>query len=171
MSTPIPLFISRNDIITNSPLQGAIDADALLPYVRTAQNKYIKDLLGTVLYDYVSAKILADEAFTGRYIEMMELVKDCLIWYTCIEYIPFSSVTFKSLGAVKHLSDQSVAPSKTDIDFLTSKCSENADYFATRLQNYLIAFSNEIPQYLQSVGNMTQIYPNMSNAYFTGLQL
>jgi hypothetical protein len=171
MSTPIPLFISRNDIITNSPLQGAIDADALLPYVRTAQNKYIKDLLGTVLYDYVSAKILADEEFDGRYIEMMELVKDCLIWYTCIEYIPFSSITFKSQGSVKHLSDQSVAPTKTDIDFLTSKCSENADYFATRLQNYLIAYSNQIPQYLQSVGNMTQIYPNMSNAYFPGLQL
>ena len=95
----------------------------MLPYVRTAQNKYIKDLLGTVLYDYVSAKILANEEFDGRYIGMMELVKDCLIWYTCIEYIPFSSVIFKSLGAVKHLSDQSVAPTKTDIDFLTSKCS------------------------------------------------
>jgi len=171
MSTPIPLFISRNDIITNSPLQGAIDADALLPYVRTAQNKYIKDLLGTVLYDYVSAKILANEEFTDYYVGMMDLVKDCLIWYTCIEYIPFSSVTFKSQGSVKHLSDQSVAPTKTDIDFLTSKCSENADYFATRLQNYLIAYSNQIPQYLQSVGNMTQIYPNMANAYFPGLQL
>jgi hypothetical protein len=32
-----PLFISRNDIIKNSPLQGAIDADALLPFVYTAQ--------------------------------------------------------------------------------------------------------------------------------------
>lgn len=171
MSTPTPLFISRNDIIKNSPLQGAIDADALLPYVRTAQVKYLKDLLGTVLYDYVSAKILANEDFTGYYIGMMELVKDSLIWYTCIEYIPFSSVTFKSQGAVKHLSDQSVAPSKTDIDFLTSKCQENANYFATRLQNYLIAYSNQIPQYLQSVGNMTQIYPNMGNAYFPGIQL
>ena len=171
MSTPIPLFISRNDIIKNSPLQGAIDADALLPYVRTAQVKYLKDLLGTVLYEYVEAKILADEAFTGRYIGMMEIVKDALIWYTCIEYIPFSSIIFKSNGAVKPTSDQSVTPTKTDVDYLTSKCSENADYFATRLQNYLIAYSNEIPQYLQSVGNMTQIYPNMQNAYFPGLQL
>ena len=171
MSTPIPLFISRNDIITNSPLQGAIDADALLPFVRTAQIKYIKDLLGTVLYDYVSAKILANEAFTGYYVGMMELVKDTLIWYSCVEYIPFSSISFKSNGAVKHISDQSVAPNKTDIDVLTSKCQENANYFATRLQNYLIAYSNQIPQYLQSVGNMTQIYPNMGKAYFPGLQL
>ena len=54
-----PLFISRNDIIKNSPLQGAIDADALLPFVNTAQIKYIKDLLGTVLYEYIGAQILA----------------------------------------------------------------------------------------------------------------
>ena len=43
------LFITRNDIIKNTPLGGAIDADALLPFVRTAQEKYILNLLGTVL--------------------------------------------------------------------------------------------------------------------------
>jgi len=47
------LFITRNDIIKNSPLQGAIDADALLPFVRTAQDKYLKNLLGTVLFEYL----------------------------------------------------------------------------------------------------------------------
>ena len=41
MSTPYALFITRNDIIKNSPLQGAIDADALLPFVRTSQDKYL----------------------------------------------------------------------------------------------------------------------------------
>ena len=44
------LFINRNDIIKNTPLQGAIDADALLPFMRTSQDKYLKNLLGTVLF-------------------------------------------------------------------------------------------------------------------------
>jgi hypothetical protein len=35
----------------------------------------------------------------------------------------------------------------------------------------LIAYSNNIPQYLQSVGNQTQIYPDMTNQYFGGIQL
>ena len=47
----------------------------------------------------------------------------------------------------------------------------NADYYATRMQNYLISFSNQIPQYLQSVGNQTQIFPDMGNAYFGGINL
>ena len=49
-----PLFITRNDIIKNSPLQGAIDADALLPFVRTAQDKYLKNLLGMRQNDLTS---------------------------------------------------------------------------------------------------------------------
>jgi hypothetical protein len=53
------LFVSRNDIIKNSPLQGAIDADRLLPFIRTAQDKYMLNLLGTVLFYYIQEQIEA----------------------------------------------------------------------------------------------------------------
>lgn len=168
------LFITRNDIIKNTPLQGAIDADALLPFVRTAQDKYLKNLLGTVLFEFLQAHILADDIDTlSVYYQNLlnDHVKNTLIWYSCVEYIPFSSISFKSLGAVKHLSDQSVSPSTTEISFLQEKARNNADYYALRLQNYLIAYSNKIPQYLQSTGNATQIFPDQSSQYFSGIQL
>ena len=168
------LFITRNDIIKNSPLQGAIDADALLPFMRTAQDKYLKNLLGTVLFDYLQDRITAN-TFSGLseyYQDLMnDYIKNTLIWYGCVEYIPFSSVQFKSNGAVKQQSEQAVAPSKSEIDYLLNKALNNADYYALRLQNYLIAYSNEIPQYLESVGNQTQIYPDQTNQYFSGIQL
>jgi hypothetical protein len=168
------LFITRNDIIKNTPLQGAIDADKLLPFVRTAQDKYLLDLLGTVLFYYLQEKI-TDGTFSTLDVYYQDLmddhIKNTLIWYSCVEYIPFSSISFKSEGAVKHLSDQSVSPGKNEIDYLKQQAQQNADYYATRLQNYLTAYSQNIPQYLESIGNMTQIYPNMSNTYFGGLNL
>ena len=168
------LFITRNDIIKNTPLQGAIDADKLLPFVRTAQDKYLLDLLGTVLFDYLQAKI-ADGTFNTLNVYYQDLmddhIKNTLIWSSAVEYIPFSSISFKSEGAVKHLSDQSVAPGKNEVDYLKQQAQQNADYYATRLQNYLISYCNEIPQYLESVGNQTQIYPNMANTYFGGINL
>ena len=168
------LFITRNDIIKNTPLQGAIDADKLLPFVRTAQDKYMLDLLGTVLFYYLQDKITTNtfSTLSVYYQDLMDdHIKNTLIWYSCVEYIPFSSISFKSEGAVKHLSDQSVAPGKNEIDYLKQQAQQNADYYATRLQNYLTAYSQNIPQYLESVGNMTQIYPNQSNTYFGGLNL
>jgi hypothetical protein len=168
------LFITRNDIIKNSPLQGAIDADALLPFVRTAQDKYMKNLLGTVLFEYLQARI-EDDTFSTLSVYYQDLMDDhikyTLLWYACVEYIPFSSVQFKSNGAVKQQSEQGIAPAKSEIDYLKQRAQENADYYALRLQNYLIAYSNQIPQYLQSVGNQTQIYPDMTNQYFGGIQL
>jgi hypothetical protein len=168
------LFITRNDIIKNSPLQGAIDADKLLPFVRTAQDKYLLNLCGTVLFYYLQAQIEAGTVnnLSVYYKDLLDdHIKNTLIWYSCVEYIPFSSIQFKSEGAVKHLSDQSVAPGKNEIDYLKQQAQSNADYYATRMQNYLIAYSNNIPQYLQSVGNLTQIYPDMANTYFGGINL
>jgi hypothetical protein len=168
------LFITRNDIIKNSPLQGAIDADALLPFMRTAQDKYLKNLLGTVLFDYLQDRITANTVSTLSvyYQDLLnDYIKNSLIWYGCVEYIPFSSIQFKSNGAVKQQSEQAVTPSKSEIDYLLNKALNNADYYALRLQNYLVAYSNEIPQYLESVGNQTQIYPDQTNQYFGGIQL
>jgi hypothetical protein len=168
------LFINRNDIIKNSPLQGAIDADALLPFCRTAQDKYLKNLLGTVLFDYLQAQITANTfgSLSSYYQDLMDdHIKYTLLWYACVEYIPFSSVQFKSNGAVKQQSEQGIAPAKSEIDYLLNKALNNADYYALRLQNYLIAYSQNIPQYLETVGNQTQIYPDQSNQYFGGIQL
>ena len=168
------LFITRNDIIKNTPLQGAIDADALLPFMVTAQVKYLKNLLGTVLYEYLQAQIIAGtvSSLSSYYQDLLDdHIKPTLIWYACVEYIPFSSVQFKSNGAVKQQSEQGTAPTKTEIDYLKQQAQENADYYALRLQNYLISYSNNIPQYLQSVGNQTQIYPDQTNQYFGGIQL
>jgi hypothetical protein len=168
------LFITRNDIIKNSPLQGAIDADALLPFMNTAQVKYIKNLIGTVLYDYLQAQIIAGTV-SGLSVYYQDLlddhIKPTLIWYTCVEYIPFSAIQFKSNGAVKQSSEQATAPSKLEIDYLKQQAQANADYYALRLQNYLISYSNQIPQYLESVGNQTQIYPDQTNQFFGGIQL
>jgi hypothetical protein len=168
------LFINRNDIIKNTPLQGAIDADALLPFVRTAQDKFLKNLLGTVLFGYLQDQIVANTVnnLSVYYQDLLDdYIKNSLIWYACVEYIPFSSVQFKSNGAVKQQSEQGIAPTKGEIDYLKAQAQQNADYYALRLQNYLIAYSQNIPQYLQSIGNQTQIYADQSNQYFGGIQL
>ena len=166
------LLITRNDIIKNTPLGGSVDADALLPFVRTAQEKYILNLLGTVLYNKLQDDVESQPAFTGYYQTLVEeYVKPTLIWYACVEYIPFSSVQFKSNGAVKQQSETGIAPSKTEVDYLLNKALSNADYYSTRLQDYCIANNTELPEFNQSVGDATQIYPDQSNQYFTGIQL
>lgn len=166
------LFISRNDIINNSPLLGSVDADHLMPFIQIAQLKYIKNLLGTILYERIEGDILNGVPFTGVYKELVDdHIKPCLLWYACAEYIPFSSVQFHAAGATKHVTDVATAPTKTELDILASKSSDNAEYYALRLQNFLIAKVNQIPEYLQTTGDAREIYPDQSSQYFPGIQL
>lgn len=166
------LFISRNDIIKTSPLQGSIDADRLLPFVKSAQEKNMVNLLGTVLYDKLGDDIISGSAFSGSYQTLMEdHIKPTLIWYSVCEYLPFSAVQFRAEGAVKHETETAKPVGKSEIDYLVGKSMQSADYYATRLQDYLIANSTEIPEYLESTGDSTMQYPDMSNQYFGGLQL
>ena len=125
------LFITRNDIIKNTPLQGSIDADRLLNFVRTAQDKYILNLLGTVLFYR-----LQEEITNGTFNQldvyyqdlMKEHIKPTLIWYAVVEYLPFSGVQFKSEGAVKHETETAKSVSKNEVDYLLQKSMSNADY-------------------------------------------
>ena len=55
--------------------------------------------------------------------------------------------------------------------YLLQKAMNNADYYGTRLQDFLIAYSQDIPEYLESVGNSTQIFPDQSSTYFGGLKI
>jgi predicted DNA-binding protein YlxM (UPF0122 family) len=79
---------------------------------------------------------------------------------------------FKDLTLINYLKlKYELNPKKNEIDYLLQKATDNAEYYALRLQNYLIAYSNQIPQYLQSVGNQTQIYPDQTNQYQINLVL
>ena len=168
------LFISRNDIIKQTPLQGSIDADRLLTFVRTAQDKYMLNLLGTVLFYYLQAQIEAGTIvqLPVAYQDLLnDHIKPTLIWYSVAEYLPFSNTQFKSEGALRYKSGESETVDKNQIDYLLQKAINSADFYATRTQNYLISYSDRIPQYLQSIGNQTQVFPDMGNAYFGGINL
>jgi hypothetical protein len=39
------------------------------------------------------------------------------------------------------------------------------------MQDYLIANSSNIPEFLETTGDTTMIYPDQSNQYFGGLNL
>jgi hypothetical protein len=169
------LFVSEQRVKDFTPLNANVDSSELRWGISQSQTIFIQESLGTRLFEKMGELVQTNDIEDPQYIRYKELlnnyIQPTLIWYSAVEYIPFSSVSFKSEGAVKHLSDQSVAPAKSEVDYLKYHAQSNADYYATRLQNYLISYSNQIPQYLESIGNQTQIFPDMSNTYFGGINL
>jgi len=167
MSTNI-LFISRNDIVKRSPIGGNIDPEKIIPFVKTAQDKYILILLGTVLYEALQARVVLNTV-TGAYKDLMDFyIKDTLVHYSVVEALPFLPYTIANGSIVKNISEQAVSPDKNDIDFLLQKELQTAQFYSERLVEFLIANNNIYPEYNQSNGKSNNVFPDKGNQYTQG---
>ena len=50
------LFITRDDLVKRTPFGGNIAPDKLVPHVKTAQDKHLLPILGTVLFQSLQIK-------------------------------------------------------------------------------------------------------------------
>jgi len=163
------LMCSRNDIVKRTPLGGNIDPEKIIPFVKTAQDKYILLALGTVLYNKIQNDIEAG-TLTGIYQTLVnEYIIDTLVHYAMVEALPFLAYTIANGGIVKNISsEQATSPTKNDIDFLLQKELATAQYYGERLVTYLIAFSSDYPEYLATTGFSNNVYPDKGQQYRNG---
>lgn len=146
------LFITRTDLVRNSILDGNIDTDRFIQFVKIAQEIDVQNLLGTKLYDKISNDITSGAAggagLSGNYLTLVnEYVQPILIWFAQVNYIPFSAYTIAKGGVYKHQAENSQSVDKNEIDYLVSKAREYANYYSTRMVDYL-CFNNDLfPEY------------------------
>lgn len=162
------LFITRNDIIKRAYVGGNIDPEKIIPFVKTAQDKYILLALGTVLYNRLQDDIAAG-TISGVYKLLIdEYITDTLVHYSFVEALPFLSYTVANGAIYRNVSEQAQLPSKQDIDFLLQKELQTAQFYAERLVTYLIANNNIYPEYNQSNGKLDNVYPDKGQQYTNG---
>ena len=141
------LFINRTDLVKNSILDGNVDTDKFIQFIKVAQQIDIQNLLGTDLYNKISADIVAG-TLAGNYLSLVNTyVQPTLIWFAQMNYIPFAAYQIKNGGVFKHSSETAQNVDKNEVDYLVSKAREYANYYSTRLVDYLSFNDNLFPEY------------------------
>ena len=75
------LFINRTDLVKNSIIDGNVDTDKFIQFIKIAQQIDIQNLLGTDLYNKISADIVAG-TLSGNYLSLVNTyVQPTLIWF------------------------------------------------------------------------------------------
>jgi len=141
------LFINRTDLVKNSILDGNVDTDKFIQFIKVAQQIDIQNLLGTDLYNKISADIIAGN-LSGNYLSLVNTyVQPTLIWFAQMNYIPFAAYQIKNGGVFKHSSETAQNVDKNEVDYLVAKAREYANYYSTRLVDYLCFNDNLFPEY------------------------
>jgi hypothetical protein len=157
------LFISRTDLVRNTIIDGSVDTDKLLPFIKIAQQMHIQNYLGTELYNKISALItagtLTQQANPNYYTLVNDYVQPQLIMFAMVDYLPFSNYAVKQGGTYRHRSENAELPSKEEIDFLVQKYRDYADFYTRRFIDYMnYNASTKFPEYYSNSND--DMYPD-----------
>jgi|SRR5210317_407665 hypothetical protein len=160
------LFITRKDLVKFSSLNGNVDTDKFLQYIKIAQDIHIQNYLGTDLYNKIQVDI-EGSSLAGDYLALVtDYIKPMLIHWALVEYLPFAAYTIANKGVYKHSSENSENVSKEEVDFLIEKERTTAQYYTDRFIDYMsFNASSKFPEYYTN--NNEDVYPD-KDANFGG---
>ena len=165
------LFITVKDLKERSIIDGNTDADKLIHYIEVAQDINIHQYLGTSLYDKLQELIISNtinEPENADYKKLRdEYIKPCLLWFTQIEYLPFSMFSIDNGGLSKHRGQNEDTVDFNDVDRLINKAEARADFYTQRMIDYLCEYSRLYPEYLNN--SRSDLNPNRDNNNFSSI--
>jgi len=159
------LFITRNDLVKYTAVNGNVDTDKFIQFIKIAQDIHIQNYLGSDLFNKISNDII-NNTLSGDYLSLVETyVKPMVIHWAMVEYLPFASYTIANKGVYKHSSENSDTVGKNEIDFLIEKSRNLAQYYTDRFISYMNNNQALFPEYYTN--SNSDVYPD-KNASFEG---
>jgi hypothetical protein len=145
------ILITREDIVKKTALNGNVDTDLFIQFIAIAQDIHIQNYLGTDLLEKIQSIITAgtlDDVANADYKSLLlDYIKDMLIHFAMVEYLPFAAYTVANKGVYKHLSENSQTAEKNEIDYLVEKERQIAEEYAQRFIDYMCFNSSTFPEY------------------------
>ena len=159
------LFISRDDIIKFTVLNGNIDTDKFIQFIKIAQDIHIQNYLGTRLFNRLNDDIVNDD-LTQPYSDLLSTyIKPMLIHWAMVEFLPYAAYTVANKGVFKHSSENSSNVEKNEIDFLIAKERDVAQSYTNRFIDFMCFNQVTFPEY--NANSNADVFPD-KDANFTG---
>lgn len=159
------LFVTREDIVKFTAMNGNVDTDKFIQFVKIAQDIHIQNYLGSKLFNKINDAIVAGTLASPYTTLLSQYIKPMVIHFAMVEYLPFAAYTIANKGVFKHNSENSTNVEKNEVDFLIEKERDIAQHYTNRFVDYMCYNQSLFPEYnTNSNGDM---FPD-SDSSFTG---
>jgi|TARA_R110000744_G_scaffold378850_1_gene495622 hypothetical protein len=148
------LMVSENRIKEATAINGNVDPDYLLPYVRISQRKYMEIKLGTKLYNKILELIKSGDislvANADYKILLDDFIADCLVQWAFYECIPFLRYKVQNGNIYSKTSETGTALNQSEAQDLRQEVQNTAEFYQNRLIKYLCDNNSKYPEYTQN---------------------
>ena len=155
------LLITRDDIVRYTALNGNVDTDKFLQFIKIAQDIHIQNYLGSKLFQKIQADIIAN-TLAGNYLSLVTTyVKPMLVHWAMVEYLPFAAYTIANKGVYKQSSENAENVDKNEVDYLLEKERSIAQHYTERFIDYMSFNQTLFPEYRANINN--DMFPDTNN--------
>ena len=151
------LFIKTEDVLRNSIMDGNIDVDKYIQFIKLAQEIDIQNITGTSLYNKFSTLISSgtiDDAANAKYKTLLN---------EQVAIIPFIAYQIRQGGIFKHTSESAETVSRNEVDFLVEKARTNAEWYKRRFQSYMDFNQSNFPEFYNNTND--EISPSSEETF------
>lgn len=140
------LFIKPQIIKDRTNISDNIDDKMLVSSIKYVQDVYLEPALGTTFFkglqDRIENGVLTDLENTL----ITDYIHDTLLYYVLSE-LPVASFKFYNKGVLQKTSENTNAPSMSELMQLSQKYMDKAEFYRNRLVNYLKANDTSFAEY------------------------
>lgn len=158
------LLVTPNVIKERTALHTNVDDKLIYPEIKAAQDMYVMPLLGSTLFNKILADIIAG-TLTGAYKTLMDdYIVDIICNYVLSEMPDSINAQYWNAGVTTKRSDDSTAPTLSDLYSIAAKYRNRAEHYAKRCRMYLMEKAPTLfPEYINIPSGIDVVVPERTS--------
>ena len=161
------LYVNPDYMKRLTQLNGGVEDAVMVPAIILAQDKYLQQYLGTDLHEKLKAEI-SGGSLTGNYETLVDTyVRKVTVWWAMVEMLPNLYVRLDNGGLVIRSAENTSPISESDLHREIENARQNAQFYTTRLVEYLCYNQSLYPEYNSNSG--ADMSPEFSTYYQNGM--
>jgi hypothetical protein len=167
-------FITEAELKENSPINLNVEPKLISLAIVDAQDIYIQDALGTLLYKKIIELVKSGDIKTPTYIKykflLDEYIIPAVIYWSIVESLNYVRYKIMNKSVTTQASENTMPVELAEIKYFQDAMTNKAEHRSQRIINYLSDCDVKpfYPEYDETTGQ--DISPS-GNAFFSGMQL
>lgn len=158
-------FMTEEYLKENTPIDDNMDAKLIKTAMREAQDIYVRDLIGSGIYDELCTQINTSTVTADNSILLKQYIQPCMKYYILYESAQTMSFQLVNKGIVTRTSEWQSPADINSITALMAKWRDKGEYYAKRLQDFLCENHATYPLYLNPGATAQTIHPRSTFLY------
>jgi len=164
------LFISEAFVKDNTLLHENIDFKFIRPVIILCQDIHLQPKLGTTLYNEIKTQIIGSTLTTANTTLLNDYIQPMLLYWVQSEAPSAISYKFLNKGVMQQSSENSQTASLDEINFISQKYKDKAEWYTERLVSFLLENDTDYPAYANPDDGLDVIQPD-TRVFATGIYL